>query len=90
MFQATKIPLLAAAVLAAATLGATPAQAAGTVVTHDLAVTAAQRQAVLDHWTPGRIAAMPTGPSTPGAPPADGAGFAPGTAVDRTIGRLFF
>ena len=48
MFQATKIPVLAAAVLAAATLGATPAQAADTVVTHDLAVTTAQRQAVLD------------------------------------------
>jgi hypothetical protein len=36
---------------------------------------------------------MPTGPSTPGNPPVDGpdgAGFRPGTVVDRTIGRLFF
>ena len=85
--------MLAAAALAAATLGATPAQAADTVVAHDLAVSAADRQAVLDYWTPERIAAMPTGPSTPGAPPADGpdgAGFPAGTAVDRTIGRLFF
>ncbi|WP_328449663.1 hypothetical protein [Amycolatopsis sp. NBC_00438] len=65
MFQATKIPALAAAVPAAATLGATPTQAAGTVVTHDLAVTAAQRQAALDYWTPQRIAAMPGSPAAP-------------------------
>lgn len=93
MVQARKTLVLAAAVLAAATLGTTPAQAAGTVVAHDLAVSATQRQAVLDYWTPQRIAAMPTGPSTPGTPPADGpdgAGFPTGTAVDRTIGRLFF
>ncbi|MFI5587690.1 trypsin-like serine peptidase [Amycolatopsis sp. NPDC051758] len=93
MFQAKKTLVLAAAALAAATLGATPAQAADTVVAHDLAVSSAERQAVLDYWTPERIAAMPTGPSAPGAPPADGpdgAGFPAGTAVDRTIGRLFF
>ena len=93
MSQAKKLTVVAAAVLAAATFGATPAEAADGVVAHDLAVSAADRQAVLDYWTPERIATMETGPSTPGTPPADGpdgTGFAPGTAVDRTIGRLFF
>lgn len=44
---------------------------------------------VLAYWTPERIAAMPTGPTTPGAPPENGPDGAPGP-VSRTIGRLFF
>lgn len=71
-----------------------PAQnAKDDVAVHDLATTETERQAVLDYWTPERIADMPTGPSTPGHPPVDGpdgAGFPQGTAVDGTVGRLFF
>lgn len=62
-------------------------------VVHDLATTEAEQQAVLDYWTAERIEDMPTGPSTPGHPPEDGpdgAGFPTGTAVDGTVGRLFF
>jgi hypothetical protein len=89
-----KLLSLAAALLASAAL-TTPADAvpAPDVVTHTLAVSAKDQQAVLAYWTPERIAAMPTGPSTPGKPPVDdptGAGFPQGTAVDKTIGRLFF
>lgn len=69
------------------------ASAAGTAVVHDAAVTPAEQQAVLTYWTPERIAALPTGPETPDAPPVDGPDGSPvptGTAVDRTVGRLFF
>ncbi len=93
MSQTTKLTFVAAAALAAATLGATPASAADDVVSHDLARSPAEQQAVLDYWTPERIAAMPTGPAAPGTPPTDGpdgAAIPPGTAVDRTVGRLFF
>jgi hypothetical protein len=54
------------------------ASAAPDVVVHDL-----DTGGVAAYWTPERIAAMPTGPSTPGAPPVDG-------PESRTIGRLFF
>jgi hypothetical protein len=54
------------------------------VVVHDL-----NPDGVAAYWTPERIAAMPTGPSTPGAPPVDGPDGAPAPA-SRTIGRLFF
>lgn len=71
-----------------------PAHASADVVVHELAVSDTDRQAVLDHWTPERIAAMETGPSDPDTPPApdapDGAGVPKGTAVERTVGRLFF
>jgi hypothetical protein len=78
-------------VLTPATAQAAPARA--DVVVHDLAVSQDAQKAVLDYWTPERIASMPTGPSTPGTPPEDGpdgAGWAPGTHTDRSIGRLFF
>jgi hypothetical protein len=85
----------AAAAVVALGLAAAPSAgaAAGDVVVHDLAVTAADQQAVRDYWTTDRIANMAVGPSSPGQTPVDGptgAGFAPGTAVDKTIGRLFF
>jgi V8-like Glu-specific endopeptidase len=94
-------PLIRKAVLglaAATTLVAAPAVQASPVsssdaVVHDLAVTAEQRAAVLDYWTPERIAAMESDPPEPGKPlveSADGASWAPGTLTDRTIGRLFF
>jgi hypothetical protein len=68
-------------------------EAKNDVVVHDLAITPQQRKAVLDYWTPERVAAMPTGSSTPGTPPVDGpdgAGWPPGTLTDRSMGRLFF
>ncbi|MET9627217.1 hypothetical protein ABZX92_07110 [Lentzea sp. NPDC006480] len=54
------------------------------VVAHDL-----NTDGVAAYWTPERIAAMPTGPSTPGVPPVDGPDGAPGP-ISKTIGRLFF
>ncbi|MBP2472016.1 hypothetical protein JOF53_000888 [Crossiella equi] len=63
------------------------------VLTHPLAQTEAARQAVREYWTPARIAAMAVGDPGPGAPPVngpDGASVPTGTAVDRTVGRLFF
>ncbi|MFJ2865482.1 trypsin-like serine peptidase [Kitasatospora sp. NPDC087314] len=61
------------------------------VVVHPEAVTAAQQQAVLDYWTPERMAALTT-PSS-GNPPKSAPDGAPWTGVDtlsRTVGRLFF
>ncbi|GHH76762.1 peptidase [Streptomyces sulfonofaciens] len=85
----------AAALVAAAagTALAAPAQAgaADQVAVHQQAVTAGQRQAVLDYWTPERIAALTT-PAL-GNPPAGGPDGAPWTtdnALPRTTGRLFF
>jgi hypothetical protein len=69
------------------------AAAAPVVVVHDAAVSAKEQKAVLNYWTPERVAGMPTGPESPGAQPVDGPDGAPvpaGTAVDRTVGRLFF
>jgi hypothetical protein len=81
--------------LASLALGVAPAAAASTsdAVVHDLATTDAQQQAVKDYWTPQRIAAMPTGPSSPGTPPVDGpdgSSWAQGTVTDKSVGRLFF
>jgi hypothetical protein len=85
---------LSLAVASAIALTAAPAYAATDgVVVHDLAVGRDQQTAVQDYWTAGRIAAMPTGPTGPGGPAQDGpdgAGWAPGTLTDRSIGRLFF
>ncbi|MFY1626890.1 trypsin-like serine peptidase [Micromonospora sp. WMMD735] len=63
----------------------------GPVATHAVAVTAAERQAVLAYWTPQRIAALQT-PSAQVPPVAkpDGAPWTRTDAVSRTVGRLFF
>lgn len=63
----------------------------GGVVTHPEAVTAAQRRAVLDHWTPERLAAL-TEPSSGNPPKAgpDGAPWGGSDTLTRTVGRLFF
>ncbi|WP_234435085.1 MULTISPECIES: trypsin-like serine peptidase [Streptomyces] len=61
------------------------------VVVHPAAVTAAQQQAVLDYWTPERMAAL-TQPSS-GSPPKSGPDGAPWTGsatLSKTVGRLFF
>lgn len=57
------------------------------VVVHDV-----DTAGVLDYWTPERIAAMPVGDTTPGAPPENGPDGAPVTdpTIQRTVGRLFF
>lgn len=92
-------PLLAAALAAAAVLVTAPAADASgadprdtaAAATHDQAVTGAERRAVLDYWTPERIAAL-TRPSS-GNPPRSGPDGAPWTgrnALARTVGRLFF
>lgn len=92
-------PLLAAALVAAAVLVTAPAADASgavppattAVATHDQAVTRAERRAVLDYWTPERIAAL-TQPSS-AKPPRSGPDGAPWTgrnALARTVGRLFF
>ncbi|MBV2153174.1 serine protease [Kitasatospora sp. SUK 42] len=94
--------VLTTAVLAAGTVLAAPAGAAGhaakdgaattsRVVVHPEAVTAAQQQAVLDHWTPERMAALTT-PSSDNPPKAapDGAPWTGADALSRTVGRLFF
>ncbi|GAA2787806.1 trypsin-like serine peptidase [Crossiella cryophila] len=63
------------------------------VLVHDLAQSAAEQQAVRDYWTPERIARLEVGDPGPGGPPEngpDGASVPPGTALDRTVGRLFF
>ncbi|MGW0522921.1 trypsin-like serine peptidase [Crossiella sp. NPDC003009] len=71
----------------------TAAAAADEVLVRELAQSAAEQQAVRDYWTPERIARMEAGDPGPGGPPEngpDGASVAPGTALDRTVGRLFF
>ncbi|QIQ06806.1 hypothetical protein HA039_10115 [Streptomyces liangshanensis] len=89
---------MSAAVLAvgvALSVPAGPAAAAaggsGRVVTHPQAVTATQRQAVLDYWTPARIAAL-TEPSSDNPPRSgpDGAPWTGSATLSRTVGRLFF
>ncbi|WP_433231424.1 trypsin-like serine peptidase [Micromonospora sp. CA-248260] len=81
--------------LVTATLAGTaqqPAAAApGPVAIHGVAVTAAERQAVLAYWTPQRIADLKT-PSAQVRPVAkpDGAPWTGADAVSRTVGRLFF
>ncbi|MFD8500549.1 trypsin-like serine peptidase [Amycolatopsis sp. NPDC059657] len=83
--------LLGVAVLMATVTA--PAAAQSDTVVHDLAVTAAEQQAVRDYWTPERIATLEVGPTTPGHPPVDGpdgSSVATGTEVERTVGRLFF
>ncbi|WP_232836881.1 trypsin-like serine peptidase [Lentzea terrae] len=60
------------------------AASSGDVVVHDL-----NPDGVAAYWTAERIAAMPTGPSTPGVPPVDGPDGAP-APISKTIGRLFF
>lgn len=71
---------------------AEPVQRSGTdVVTHQQAVNDAERQAVLDYWTPERIAEL-TEPSSDN-PPKSGADGAPWSQRDTgsgTLGRLFF
>lgn len=90
--------MLAAGLALAAPAGAAPSAATpdggaapSRVVVHPEAVTAAQQQAVLDHWTPERIAALTT-PSS-GNPPRSGPDGAPWTGsatLSGTVGRLFF
>ncbi|MCB5906866.1 trypsin-like serine peptidase [Streptomyces pinistramenti] len=61
------------------------------VAVHQQAVSKAEQKAVLDYWTPQRIAAL-TGPSAD-KPPKSGPDGAPWTnqnALPRTVGRLFF
>ncbi|WP_203599375.1 hypothetical protein [Streptomyces sp. SID10853] len=99
LFRPPPRHIIAAAVAAAAgvsLLAAAPAPAAehpaaGQVAVHQQAVTAAQQQAVLQYWTPERIAALTTPAS--GKPPAggpDGAPWTSGNALSKTVGRLFF
>lgn len=62
-----------------------------TVAFHQQAVTDAEQQAVLDYWTPERMAALTT--PTSGNPPLsspDGAPWTADNALPRTVGRLFF
>jgi V8-like Glu-specific endopeptidase len=61
------------------------------VATHQQAVSAADRQAVLDYWTPERIAAL-TQPSSDNPPMSgpDGAPWTRRNALPPTVGRLFF
>ncbi len=90
----------AAAVLAAGLALAAPAGPAaatptapgsGGAAVHDQAVTAAQQRAVLDYWTPERIAAL-TEPASDNAPVQgpDGAPWTGSDTLSRTVGRLFF
>ncbi|MFI9834490.1 trypsin-like serine peptidase [Streptomyces sp. NPDC051913] len=82
---------LAAGIALSAPAAATTPHADG-VALHPQAVTAAQQQAVLNYWTPDRIAAL-TEPSSPDQPPKSGPDGAPWTGADtlgRTVGRLFF
>ncbi|MFF3069946.1 trypsin-like serine peptidase [Kitasatospora sp. NPDC057936] len=85
--------MLAAGLALAPSAGAVPEDGAATsrVAVHPEAVTAAQQQAVLDYWTPARIAAL-TQPSS-GNPPRSGPDGAPWTGaatLSGTVGRLFF
>nr|WP_052479148.1 hypothetical protein [Kibdelosporangium sp. MJ126-NF4]CEL22560.1 hypothetical protein [Kibdelosporangium sp. MJ126-NF4]CTQ89416.1 hypothetical protein [Kibdelosporangium sp. MJ126-NF4] len=76
-----------------ALLGPTPLATAGVdVVVHDLAVTADEQKAVTAYWTAERIAGMESDPPStePLRESPEGAGFTPGTAADKSIGRLFF
>ncbi|MFC0431862.1 serine protease [Kutzneria buriramensis] len=73
-------------ILLAGTVLAPPAD---TVATHDLTVSAADRQAVLAYWTPERIRALIV-PSTVDNPPKSGPDGAPWTGGLPTVGRLFF
>ncbi|GAA2693569.1 MULTISPECIES: serine protease [Actinosynnema] len=83
----TAIAALALVVPATASAAGSPEAARISVVVHDLDTTS-----VLAHWTPERIAAMPSGEVTPGAPAEDGPDGAPADAewVNRVVGRLFF
>ncbi|WUD71320.1 peptidase [Streptomyces sp. NBC_00510] len=92
-------PLLAAVLVAAAVLVTAPEASVAVAVqpsttavaVHDQAVTRAERQAVLDYWTPERIAAL-TQPSSgnPSKSGPDGAPWTGRSALGRTVGRLFF
>ncbi|MFE6055993.1 trypsin-like serine peptidase [Kitasatospora sp. NPDC056446] len=84
------LALAPAAPAGAAEAPGAPAAARQAVV-HPEAVTAAQQQAVLDYWTPERIAALTT-PSSANPPKSapDGAPWTGGDALARTVGRLFF
>nr|WTC14160.1 peptidase [Streptomyces anthocyanicus] len=63
----------------------------GGVAGHPQAVTPAQRRAVLDYWSPQRIAALtqPTSDNQPRSGP-DGAPWTGSDTLSRTVGRLFF
>ncbi|MEV7925384.1 hypothetical protein [Kitasatospora sp. NPDC088779] len=85
--------VVAAGLALAAPAGAAPQDGAATsqVAVHPEAVTPAQQQAVLDYWTPERMAAL-TQPSS-GNPPKSGPDGAPWTGsatLSKTVGRLFF
>ncbi|MEU8661956.1 hypothetical protein [Actinoplanes philippinensis] len=86
-------PSIGVAVVALAAFGVQlPADAgAPSVATHAVATTPAAQKAVLDHWTPERIAAL-TSPSAdvPAASGPDGAPWTRANALPRTVGRLFF
>ncbi|PWI20527.1 hypothetical protein DI272_17835 [Streptomyces sp. Act143] len=89
-------PVLVAAALAAGIAVSAPASATTPdgdgVAVHAQAVTTAQQRAVLDYWTPDRIAAL-TEPAAADQPPKSGPDGAPWTGSDtlaRTVGRLFF
>ncbi|KUN18816.1 hypothetical protein AQJ23_39500 [Streptomyces antibioticus] len=89
------LALLTTALAAGITLSA-PAVAttrpADDIARHPQALTTAQQQAVLDYWTPDRIAAL-TEPVAVGQPPKSGPDGAPWTGsqtLARTVGRLFF
>jgi len=83
-----KIGLLVAALLLTPTA---PAHASDDAVVQPIAVSPADQQAVRDYWTPSRIAALPSAPSTPppGQAPVDGPDGSGGSVVG-TVGRLFF
>ncbi|SNX88394.1 hypothetical protein SAMN06272735_8840 [Streptomyces sp. TLI_55] len=69
-----------------------PAATSADVAVHPQAVSTAQQRAVLNYWTPDRIAAL-TEPSSPDQAPKSGPDGAPWTGSDalaRTVGRLFF
>lgn len=91
---------LAVASAAGAVALAVPASAASpiasrtsatAVVTHQQAVESADQQAVLDYWSPERIAALtePASDKPPTARP-DGAPWTRQNALPATVGRLFF
>ncbi|MEU3979191.1 hypothetical protein AB0F77_03630 [Streptomyces sp. NPDC026672] len=98
-FPGSARPLVAGALVAAAVFApasvasAEPAARSGAtaVATHDQAVGRAEQRAVLDYWTPERIAAL-TQPSSDNPPKAgpDGAPWTRQNALPRTVGRLFF
>ncbi|MFI7099704.1 trypsin-like serine peptidase [Streptomyces sp. NPDC050161] len=75
----------------AAPSGPRSATAPAEVAVHDQAVGEADQKAVLDYWTPQRIAALNGKPSdNPPRSGPDGAPWTGGSALTRTVGRLFF